>query len=100
MKMRQSAASWFQRASRTSAPASSNSDGVTDPLRITCGSEVAMAGIVMGVLPEARHAACDPVRGPIDELAERHARITEQARRLGGIDGPGPRGVPGGADRR
>src|SRR5215471_19436557 len=86
MKMRQSAASWFQRASRTSAPTSSSSDGVSDSLTVSRGSEVAMAGIVMGVLAETRHAARDPVRGPIDELAERHARIPEQARRLGGID--------------
>src|SRR5262249_59015120 len=88
-KMRKSAASWFQRASRTSAPTSSSSDEVSDFLMVSRGSEVAMARIVMGVLAEARHAACDPVRGPIDELAERHARVTEEPRRLGGIGEPG-----------
>src|SRR5215831_3101546 len=100
MKMRQSAASWFQRASRTSAPTSPSSDGVSDALTASCGSEVAMAGIVMRVLAEARHAARDPVRGPIDERAERHARITEEPRRLGGIDEPSLGGFDAGEDRR
>src|SRR5262244_4120040 len=100
MKMRQSAASWFQRASRTSALTSSNSDGVSDSLTVSRGSEVAMAGIVMGVLAETRHAACDPVRGPIDERAERHARITEEPRRLGSIDEPSVGGFHAGEDRR
>src|SRR5262249_51035889 len=100
MKMRQSAASWFQRASRTSALTSSSSDGVSDSLTVSRGSEVAMAGIVMGVLAQPRHAARDPVRGPIDELAERHARIPEQARRLGGIDEPSLGGFDAGEDRR
>src|SRR5262245_7883038 len=100
MKMRQSAASWFQRASRTSAPTSSSSDEVSDFLMVSRGSEVAMARIVMGVLAEARHAACDPVRGPIDELAERHARVTEEPRRLGGIDEPGVGRFDAGEDRR
>src|SRR5258708_34978319 len=100
MKMRQSAASWFQRASRTSAPTSSSSDGVSDCLTVSRGSEVAMAGIVMGVLANARHAARDPVGGPIDEPAERNARITEQARGLGGIDEPSLGGFDAGEDRR
>src|SRR5215475_4227878 len=100
MKMRQSAASWFQRASRTSAPTSSSSDGVSDSLTVSRGSEVAMARIVMGVLAEARHAACDPVRGPIDKLAERHARVTEEPRRLGGIDEPGVGRLDAGEERR
>src|SRR5262249_59203448 len=99
-KRRQSGASWFQRASRTSAPTSSSSDGVSDSLTVSRGSEVAMAGIVVGVLAEARQAACDPVRGPIAELAERHARIAEQARRLGGIDEPSLGGFDAGEDRR
>src|SRR6266480_6725110 len=86
--MRQSAGSWFQRASRTSAPASSNSDGVSDCLTVSPGSELAIAGIVMGALAEARHAARDPIRGPIDHLAERHARIAEEPRRLRGVDEP------------
>src|SRR2546429_6064824 len=84
MKMRQSAASWFQRASRTSAPTSSSSDGVSNCLTASRGSEVAMAGIVMGVLAKARHPPRHPVGGPIDELAQRDARITEQAPGLGG----------------
>src|SRR5436309_12974394 len=42
----------------------------------------------MGVLAEGRHAARDPVRRPIDELAERHARWAEQPPRLGGVDEP------------
>src|SRR5712671_1617720 len=88
MKMRQSAASWFQRASATSAPTSSSSDGVRDGLTANCSSEVAIARIVMGVLAEARQAAADPVRGPVDQRQERNARITEQPRRLGGIDQP------------
>src|SRR5258705_13774934 len=100
MKMRQSAASWFQRASRTSAPTSSNSDRVRDALTASRGSEVAMTRVVMGVLAEARHAACDPVRGPIDELAERHARITEQTRRLGGVHEPAIGRFDAGDDRR
>src|SRR5260221_4946521 len=100
MKMRQSAASWFQRASRTSTPTSSSSDGVSDCLTVSRGSEVAMAGIVMGVLAEARHAARNPVGGPIDEPAERYARITEQARGLGGIDEPSLGGFDAGEDRR
>src|SRR5260221_3942732 len=100
MKMRQSAASWFQRASRTSAPTSSSSDGVSDCLTVSRGSEVAMAGIVMGVLANARHAARDPVGGPIDEPAERNARITEQARGLGGIDEPSLGGFDAGEDPR
>src|SRR5258707_3471883 len=100
MKMRQSAAMWSQRASRTSAPTSSNSDGVSDCLTVSRGSEVAMAGIVMGVLAEARHAARNPVGGPIDEPAERNARITEQARRLGGIDEPSLGGLGAGEERR
>src|SRR5260221_6718158 len=100
MKMRQSAASWFQGASGTSAPTSSNSDGVSDGLTASRGSEVAMAGIVMGVLAEARHAARNPVGGPIDEPAERYARITEQARGLGGIDEPSLGGFDAGEDRR
>src|SRR5262245_64067836 len=100
MKMRQSAASWFQRASRSSAPTSSSSDVVSDSLTVSRGSEVAMAGIVMGVLAEARHAACDPVRGPIDERAERHARVTEEPRRFGGIDEPSVGRFDAGEDRR
>src|SRR6266446_9061021 len=100
MKMRQSAASWFQRASRTSAPTSPSSDGVSDCLTVSRGSEVAMAGIVMGVLAKTRHAARDPVGGPIDEPAERNARITEQARGLGGIDEPSLGGFDAGEDRR
>src|SRR5499427_8290840 len=100
MKMRQSAASWFQRASRTSAPTSSSSDGASDPLTVSRGSEVAMAGIVMRVLAETRHAARDPVRGPIDERAERHGRVTEEPRRLGGIDEPSLGGLDAGEDRR
>src|SRR5262249_55302010 len=100
MNMRQSAASWFQRASRTSASTSSSSDGVRDFFMVSRGSEVAMARIVMGVLAEAWHAACDPVCGPIDELAERHARVTEQAPRLGGIDEPSVGRFDAGEDRR
>src|SRR5262249_18359321 len=100
MKMRQSAASWVQRGSRTSAAPSSHSHGVSDSLTVSRGSEVAMAGIVMRVLAQARHAARHPVRGPIDELAERYARITEQARRLGGIDEPSVGGFDAGEDRR
>src|SRR5246127_5343908 len=99
MKMRQSAASWFQRASRTSAPTSPSSDGVSDCLTVSRGSEVAMAGIVMGVLAKTRHAARDPVGGQIDEPAERNARITEQARGLGGIDEPSLGGFDAGEDR-
>src|SRR5499427_5267962 len=87
MKMRQSAASWFQRASRTSAPTSSSSDGASDPLTVSRGSEVAMAGIVMRVLAETRHA-------------ERHGRVTEEPRRLGGIDEPSLGGLDAGEDRR
>src|SRR5258706_1866737 len=100
MKMRQSAASWFQRASRTSTPTSSSSDGVSDFLTVSRGSEVAMAGIVMGGLAEAGHAARSLVGGPIDEPAERYARITEQARGLGGIDEPSLGGFDAGEDRR
>src|SRR5258708_16687484 len=99
MKMRQSAASWFQRASRTSAPTSSSSDGVSDCLTVSRGSEVAMAGIVMRVLAKTRHAARDPVGGPIDEPAERNARITEQAHGLGGIDEPSLGGLDARGDR-
>src|SRR5260221_6173282 len=100
MKMRQSAASWFQGASGTSAPTSSNSDGVSDCLTASRGSGVAMGVIVMGGLAEARHAARTPVGGPIDEPAERYARITEQARGLGGIDEPSLGGFDAGEDRR
>src|SRR5215472_18705233 len=88
MKMRQSAASWFQRASRTSAPTSSSSDGVSDGLTASRGSEDAIADIIMGVLAEARHAARDPVRRPIDELLEGHTRRAEEPPRLGGVDEP------------
>src|SRR6266545_2119983 len=86
--MRQSAGSWFQRASRTRAQASSNSDGASDCLTASRGSELAIAGIVMGVLAEARHTARDPIRGPIDQLAERHARIAEEPRGLRRVDEP------------
>src|SRR4030081_997265 len=88
MKTRQSAVSWFQRASRTSASASASSDGVSDVLVARTRSESAIARIVMCVLAEARQSARDPVRGPIDELDQRHAGITEQTRRLGGVDEP------------
>src|SRR5438128_8437545 len=83
---RQSAASWFQLASRASASTSPNSDGASDGLTANASSEVAIAGIVVGVLAQARHAAGDPVRGPVDELAERHARRAEQPYRLRGVD--------------
>src|SRR6476620_12411964 len=88
VKMRQSAASWFQRASRTSVSTSSSSDAVKDGLMANRSSEVAIARIVMSVLAEARQAAADPVRGPIDEGQQRDAWITEQPRRLGGVDQP------------
>src|SRR5689334_21432660 len=89
MKARQSAVSWFHLASRTSALASSSSDADNDGLRERIRSEVAIARIVMSVFAEARHAARDPFRGPVDELDQRHARIAEQPHRLGGIDQPG-----------
>src|SRR3982074_930821 len=108
MKMRQSAGSWFQSASATSAPTSSNSGGVSEILVTSCRSEVAIARIVMGVLAEARQAAADPVCGPIHEGQQRNARITEQPRRLGGINQPAlggfdageKRGVPPGVAER
>src|SRR4051812_31698276 len=93
VKIRQSAASWFQRASRTSVSTSSSSDAVKDGLMANRSSEVAIARIVMSVLAEARQTAADPVRGPIDEGQQRYARITEQSRRLGGVDPPAPRGL-------
>ena len=51
----------------------------------------------MGVLAKARHPARNPVGGPIDELAERYARITEPARGLG-VDLHGPVVVGGGCE--
>src|SRR5258708_29895232 len=65
-----------------------SSDGVSDALRVRRGSELAIAGIVMGVLAETRHPARDPVRGPIYQLGERHERMAEEAHRLGGVDEP------------
>src|SRR6059058_3572870 len=56
---------------------------------VSRGSEDAIADIIMGVLAEGRHAARDPVRRPIDELAERNARRAEQPPRLGGVDEQG-----------
>ena len=41
----------------------------------------------------------DPVRGPIDEPHQRHAGITEQPHRLGGVDEPAVGGLDAGEDR-
>src|SRR5687767_14288156 len=87
--MRQSAAVWFQRASRTSAQASSISAVENRALVDNETSETAIAGIVMGGLAEARHRPLNPIRGPFDELHQRHARIAEQPRCLGAVDQPG-----------
>src|SRR6478609_3152966 len=100
VKMRQSAASWFQRASRTSVSTSSSSDAVKDGLMANRSSKVAIARIVMSVLAEAWQAAADPVRGPIDQGQQRYAWITEQPRRLGGVDQPAFGGFDAGENRR
>src|SRR3954471_3838176 len=99
MKMRQSAGSWFHRASATSALKSSSSDGVSDDLTANWRSEVAIARIVVSVLAEARQPAGGAVRGPIDQGQQRHARITEQSRRLGGVDQPALGGFDAGENR-
>src|SRR5262245_65681935 len=96
---RQSAASWFQRASRTSAPTSSSSDGDSDGLTVKRSSEIAIARIVMRVLAERRHAASDPIRGPIHEPRQRHARMAQQPNRLRGVDEPAVGGLDAGEDR-
>src|SRR5262245_57173670 len=88
MNTRQSAISWFQRASRTSASASASSGAVSDGLVDRTRSESAIACIVVGVLAEARQSARDPVRGPVDQLDQRHAGIAEKPHRLGGVDQP------------
>src|SRR4029077_18846830 len=88
MNTRQSAGSWFQRASRTSAPTSSSSDGDSDGLTASRRSEIAIARIVMGVLAEARLVAPDPIGGPIDEPCPRHAPVNQHPRRFGGVDEP------------
>src|SRR4051794_18508209 len=98
--MLQSAASWFHRASRTSAATSSNSRSESDGLIVSCSSEVAIARIVVSVLAEARQAAADPVRGPVDQRQQRHARITEQPRRFGGVDEPAFGGFDAGENGR
>jgi hypothetical protein len=76
----QSAATWFQPASRTSASASDNSAAVSAVPMI--GSEGAITCIEMGVLAKARHAAGDPVGGPVDHACQRHARLSEQPDRF------------------
>src|SRR3954452_18375531 len=98
--MLQSAASWFHRASRTSAATSSNSRGESDGLIVSCSSEVAIARIVVSVLAEARQPAADPVRGPIDQGQQRYAWITEKPRRLRGVDEPALGGFDASENRR
>src|SRR3954451_13564794 len=100
VKIRQSAVSWFQRASRTSVSTSSSSDAVKDGLMANRSSEVAIARTVVSVLAEAWQPAADPVRGPIDEGHQRYAWITEQPRRLGGVDEPAFGGFDASENRR
>src|SRR5262245_4025986 len=82
--MRQSAATWFQPASATSASASGRSASSIRPM-----SEGAIALAIAGRLAEAREIARDPVGGPVDHLRERHLRIAEQPHRLRRVDQPG-----------
>src|SRR5258708_17712729 len=86
-KISQSAATWFQPASRTSASASGNSAAVSDAPMI--GSEGAIACIEMCVLAEARHAARDPVGCPVDHACQRHVGLSEQPDRFRDVDQPG-----------
>src|SRR6478609_1008706 len=98
--MRQSAASWFQPASATSALTSPSCGGVSAALVTISRSEIAIARIVMSVLAEAWQAAADPVRGPVHQCQQRHARITEQPGRLGGVDEPALGRFDAGENRR
>src|ERR1700681_4021077 len=86
--MCQSAATWFQLASRTSAPASYSSDAENDYLATSSSSEGAIARIVVGGLAEARKAARNPVGGPVDQPRERNGGIAEQPHRLRRVDQP------------
>src|SRR5262245_23734207 len=88
MNMRQSAGSWFQLASVTSALTSLSSEGARPDFTASRSSEIAIAGVVMGFFAQARHSAADPIGGPVDELDQWHARIAEQPRRLGRVDEP------------
>src|SRR5688572_28302877 len=92
-KIRQSAAVWFQPASATSAPAASRSA----PTR--AASVLAIAGLEMRRLAEARAAARDPVGHPVEHCGERDARRPEQPPAGSGIDDP-RRGCLGADDVR
>src|SRR4051812_39323243 len=89
MKMRQSAATWFQPASRTNASASPSSVGAILTSMGSVDLKDAIAGVVVGVLAEALHPATDPVGGPVDHPVERDVRRAEQA--LGGSGVAEPR---------
>src|SRR5262245_32718722 len=86
--MRQSAATWFQPASATSASAAGSSATLSSGPITHAGSESAIASAIGGRLAEARHVARDPVGRPIDHPGKRNARIAEQACGLGGVDEP------------
>src|SRR3990172_3224268 len=85
--MRQSAALWFQPACSTSACAPARSlapSGASTRLSV-----LAVTGLEMRFLAQARAAAGNPVGDPVDHPVEGHLRRSEQALRRRGIDDPG-----------
>src|ERR671919_183740 len=80
---RQSASFWFQLANLESArqPARCCGPSGCSVLSIPC--------FEVRRLPQARLAARDPVRDPVDHRLERHPGRTEKAIRGGGINEPG-----------
>src|SRR5262245_60504037 len=98
--MRQSADVWFHPASATRAAASSNSAAPRGASRASAGSGGAITRIEMAGLAEARQSASDPIRLPVDQARERHARIAEQPHGLGGVDEPSVGCLAAGKNRR
>src|SRR5436190_3626761 len=83
MKNDQSSPLWFQPAASDSAKPPATSFASSRSIAIT--SELAIANLELGRLPEARAASLHPVGDPVEHASERNDRRAEQRRRLGRV---------------
>src|SRR5690606_27560266 len=89
MKCSQSSSVWFHPASvERSIAEEMSSLASSTPDR---ASEAAIANLVFRRLVEAQPVAGHPVRDPVEHDRDRHARIAEKPRGLGGVGQPGGR---------
>src|SRR5262245_3268852 len=89
---RQSPATWFQPASSESGHSAGASLAASSTIRpASAGSILAIAHLVARRLAVARHAARQPIGGPIEHALDRYPRRSKFAQHAGGVIDPSGR---------